>query len=119
MKTESLLTDSAISPGDAIGTPSRANHDGHMARKPIVIFPMSCRAARVAAPGGSNARTEGGSAAMSASATQPTLRQWSRTQMPGRPSGRVLAQKSSGFMAGFPHSPPWFFGDSSIVKVKG
>ena len=56
---------------------------------------MSCRAARVAAPEGTSWWSCGGSKARSASATQPTLRQWSRTLMPGRPSSVVFAQQSS------------------------
>jgi hypothetical protein len=56
---------------------------------------MSYRAASVAAPGGISFWSRGDSRARSASATQPTFRQWSRTVMPGFPSSVVFAQHRS------------------------
>src|SRR5205823_10152717 len=56
---------------------------------------MSCSAAREAEPAGSRSLSCRGRKASSASATQPTFRQWSRTLIPGLPSLVVLAQQSS------------------------
>src|SRR2546422_8323309 len=56
---------------------------------------MSCRAARAAEPAGNRSFSCRGRKVSSASATQPTFRQWSRTLIPGLPSLVVLAQQSS------------------------
>ena len=42
-------------PGDTFGQRCRVSHSGHFAKKPIVIFPTSCSAVSVAAPGGRSA----------------------------------------------------------------
>src|SRR2546427_9896201 len=56
---------------------------------------MSCRAARAAEPAGNRSFSCRGRKVSSASATQPTFRQWSRTLIPGLPSLVVLARQCS------------------------
>ena len=65
----------------------------HLIWKPGVTFPTSCSAAKVAAFSGRRRRRCIGISSTSSAATQPTFKQWSRTEIPGSPSGVVLAQK--------------------------
>ena len=76
------------------GAFSRNSSIKYLPSNPGDTFPTSCSETKNDVSGGRRLRTDDGSSLSSPSATYPAYRQWSKTDVPGEPSGHVFALHS-------------------------